>query len=85
MLTFAILNVFLVYLYCNTYLGVDGEEMGQYDLLTEGLANSAAFFLVRTFDSISVGDLTGTTNLIISVLFVFAQIFWICSNSIFQF
>ncbi len=58
MLTFAILNGFLVYLYCNTYLGVDGEEMGQYDLLTEGFMNSAAFFLVRTFDSMSVGDLS---------------------------
>jgi hypothetical protein len=47
LLLFGICNAVIVYVYCNTYLGVDGEEMGQYDLLSEGFMNSFAFFLVR--------------------------------------
>lgn len=50
-LRFAAIGSLLVYLYYSSFLGIDGEEMGQWDLLTEGGMPAFALFLVRVLDS----------------------------------
>jgi len=45
-LSFAVINAASLYLYYAKYLGVDDEEHGRWDLLSEGFMPSLALFLV---------------------------------------